>query len=238
MRRSHQVTEPLRPATNVQSRPARGRTRTDEVGARRAPVTPQALEADDPDRTGLPGVALRCSPLRATSARSTPGWIRTSGCCRRGAVLCPLSYGRASCKSLRQELNPHLGRTKGACLPLTLRRREWRRRESNPLFLGASEAPCRQSFVPMLRTWLGCGRVESNHHSRRRRGYSAGSSPHAQRPHMQGGRPASNRRLRGSHPRVLPATPRPPRARTTGLEPAASRLTSERSLSSELRPRS
>ena len=28
-----------------------------------------------------------------------------------------------SCKSLRQESNPHLGRTKGACLPLTLRRR-------------------------------------------------------------------------------------------------------------------
>jgi hypothetical protein len=30
---------------------------------------------------------------------------------------------RAS-KSLRQESNPHLGRTKGACLPLTLRRRK------------------------------------------------------------------------------------------------------------------
>jgi hypothetical protein len=28
-----------------------------------------------------------------------------------------------------------------------------------------------------------CGRVESNHHSLRRRGYSAESSPRAQRPH-------------------------------------------------------
>ena len=25
------------------------------------PLTPQAFEADGPDRTGLPGVALRCS---------------------------------------------------------------------------------------------------------------------------------------------------------------------------------
>jgi hypothetical protein len=35
-------------------------------------------------------------------------------------------------QSLRQDSNPHLGRTKGACLPLTLRRLRWRRRESNP----------------------------------------------------------------------------------------------------------
>jgi hypothetical protein len=34
--RSHQITEPLRPATIVHSRPARIRTRTGEVGARRA----------------------------------------------------------------------------------------------------------------------------------------------------------------------------------------------------------
>jgi hypothetical protein len=80
--------------------------------------------------------------------RSTPGWSRTSGLCRRRTALCPLSYGRVMetvgveptsaslqarcsarlsyipvCRSLRQESNPHLGRTKGACLPLTLRRR-------------------------------------------------------------------------------------------------------------------
>ncbi len=29
---------------------------------------------------------------------------------------------------------------------------EWRRRESNPLLLGASEALCRQSFIPKVRT--------------------------------------------------------------------------------------
>ena len=35
---------------------------------------------------------------------------------------------RAWGRSLRQDSNPHLGRTTGACLPLTLRRRdmEWR----------------------------------------------------------------------------------------------------------------
>ena len=48
----------------------------------------------------------------------------------------------------------------------------------------------------------------------------------------EGGRPGSNRRRRGSQPRVLPSTPQPPRrghheAGTTGLEPATSRLTSE-----------
>ena len=49
----------------------------------------------------------------------------------------------------------------------------------------------------------------------------------ARRPRGRGGRPGSNRRQRGSQPRVLPTTPRPPWTGTTGLEPATSRLTSE-----------
>jgi hypothetical protein len=58
----------------------------------------------------------------------------------------------------------------------------------------------------------------------------------AQRPH-EGGRPDSNRRRRGSQPRVLPSTPRPPwsgddRDRTGGLSPDKRAL-----CSSELRPR-
>lgn len=36
------------------------------------------------------------------------------------SALYPLSYGRV--RSLRQELNLHLGLTKGVCWPLTLRR--------------------------------------------------------------------------------------------------------------------
>ena len=66
------------------------------------------------------------SQLRPRSG--TPGWSRTSGLCRRRTALSPLSYGRTK-RSLRQELNPHLGRTKGACLPLTLRRLERLSRE-------------------------------------------------------------------------------------------------------------
>ena len=59
---------------------------------------------------------------------------------------------RAWGRSLRQDSNPHLGRTTGACLPLTLRRRRqrWRCRESNPILLGASEALSRLSFIPQL----------------------------------------------------------------------------------------
>ena len=52
---------------------------------------------------------------------SPPGWIRTGVFCLRRAALfhCATSVQR----SLRQESNPHLGLTTGACLPLTLRRR-------------------------------------------------------------------------------------------------------------------
>ena len=66
---------------------------------------------------------------------------------------------------------------------------KWRRRESNPLLLVASEALCLQSFIPEQR----CGRVDSNHHSRRRRGYSPLSSPVLSVRETEGGRPGSNR---------------------------------------------
>src|SRR5438874_13037526 len=56
---------------------------------------------------------------------------------------------------------------------------------------------------------------------------------------VEGGRPGSNRRQRGSPPRGASVyTTATTKAGTTGLEPAAARLTSERSCSSELRPRS
>src|SRR5437867_6229421 len=67
----HTIVQPLSPdnraasardALSCWSRPARGRTRTSEVGARRASVYTTGLcRADDPDRTGLPGVAPRFS---------------------------------------------------------------------------------------------------------------------------------------------------------------------------------
>jgi hypothetical protein len=64
-----------------------------------------------PTRSGRPG-----------SNGRPPGW-------RPGALPVELRP-RGMERSLRQELNPHLGRTKGACLPLTLRRRAISRRQS------------------------------------------------------------------------------------------------------------
>jgi hypothetical protein len=59
-----------------------------------------------------------------------------------------LSYGR-----LRMEppagIEPAPRPYKGRVLPLTPRRLEWRRWESNPDLLVASEALCHQSFVPV-----------------------------------------------------------------------------------------
>ncbi len=76
--------------------------------------------------TGLPGVEpgparLELAVLPLTPQASESGRPGSNGPPRSGApVLFRLSYVRA--RSLRQESNPHLGRTKGACLPLTLRR--------------------------------------------------------------------------------------------------------------------
>ena len=94
----------------------------------------------------------------------TPGWNRTSVLCPRKAALASAEL-QAYERSLRQESNPHPVRTKGVCLPLTLRRqmrceahrdpgceaarfREWRRRVSNPLLLGASEAFFQKNLIP------------------------------------------------------------------------------------------
>ena len=108
---------------------------------------------------------------------------------------------------------------------------------------GVEPAPprCKRGALPLeLHPLVGrcasCGRMESNHHSARRRVYSAGSSPLLSVRVELGGRPGSNRRRRGSQPRVLPTTPRPPRSgddrtRTGGLSPDKRAL-----CTSELRP--
>src|SRR6476659_7011113 len=71
--------------------------------------------------------------------------------------------------------------------------------------------------------------MESNHHSARRRGYSAVSSPDAQRPLVEEGRPTGFEPVpRGSRPRMLPLHhSHHEETGTTVLEPAPSRLTSE-----------
>ena len=139
---------------------------------------------------------------------------------------------RAWGRSLRQDSNPHLGRTTGACLPLTLRRRtvKWRCRESNPILLGASEALSRLSFIPeVMRT----GGVEPP--QREALALQAGELADAQRPRERGGRPDSNRR-RGDHdPECFPlhhGHSGDGRARTGNLSPDKRAL-----WPSELRPR-
>jgi hypothetical protein len=206
------------------SRPARTRTWTGEVGARRAP----ALHHGPRERTtrierAPPEWRSGALPAELRPPNSTPGWSRTSGRCRRRAALSPLSYGRR--KSLRQESNPHLGRTKGACLPLTLRRRRWRRRESNPLLLGASEALCHQSFIPKVRT----GGVEPP--QREAAGLQPAELTDAQRPHrgVADRTRTGTARLTTSDARRLHHGHHEEEAGTTGFEPATSRLTSERS---------
>jgi hypothetical protein len=68
--------------------------------------------------------------------------------------------------------------------------------------------------------------MESNHHSARHRVYSAGSSPDAQRPREVADRVRTG--ADGAHnPGCFRYTTATTKAGTTGLEPAASRLTSE-----------
>jgi hypothetical protein len=72
--------------------------------------------------------------------------------------------------------------------------------------------------------------MESNHHSTRHRVYSAGSSPVAQRPRTCTAKVADRVRTGadGAHnPGCFRYTTATTKAGTTGLEPAASRLTSE-----------
>jgi hypothetical protein len=127
---------------------------------------------------------------------------------------------------------------------------QWRRRESNPLLLGANEALCHQSFIPGLRgrRWgnlpvppdpstgpadagQAALRPESNHHSTRRRGYSPLSSPmlSVRTKEVTDRTRTGTARLTTSDARRLHHGHHEHEAGTTGLEPATSRLTSERS---------
>jgi hypothetical protein len=142
--RSHQITEPLRPATIVQQ---------------------QARQDSNPDRRGW---SSPCSRLHHRPTKRTTRIERVSPEWRSGALPSELRPRR----SLRQDSNPHLGRTKGACLPLTLRRRSGdggSRTRSSSL---QARRPSTRASSPGR-----CRRMESNHHSARHRDYSAGSSP-------------------------------------------------------------
>ena len=125
--------------------------------------------------------ALRADPEAGThgSPRPHPRQTRVSG----------LMY-----ESLRQELNPHLGRTKGACLPLTLRRLGVHgdggsRTRNRP---GASGLLCHLSFIPRGLELMRTDGVEPSQReaSRLQRDELTGCSASARR---RGDRPDSNR---------------------------------------------
>src|ERR1041385_6204664 len=93
-RSTSEITESLRPATRVESRPARGRTRTDEVGAHRAASYTTGL-----CESGRPG---------------------SNGPLRGGApVLFLLSYVRV--RYARLESNQHRLPSRGSALSVELR---------------------------------------------------------------------------------------------------------------------
>ena len=82
-----EITEPLRPATMPCSRPTRNRTRTSEVGARRASVTPRVFESGRPESNGPLRVGDPALSLVSYVRLHTPGWIRTSVLRPRKAAL-------------------------------------------------------------------------------------------------------------------------------------------------------
>jgi hypothetical protein len=162
-------------------------------------------------------------PTELRPRSGTPGWSRTSVLCRRRAALSALSYGR------REEppagVEPALRPYKGRVLAVhTTEARRWRRRESNPLLLGASEVLFRLSYIPTVRT----DGVEPSQPGapRLQRGELARCSASARK---WGDRPGSNRRRGAHNPGCFRLHHGHHGAGTTGLEPAASRLTSERS---------
>ena len=78
----------------LHGRPARTRTRTDEVGARRASAYTTGLQKRT-TRIERASPGWRPVPFHLSYVREkTPGWSRTSGLCCRRAALCPLSYRR------------------------------------------------------------------------------------------------------------------------------------------------
>jgi hypothetical protein len=122
---------------------------------------------------------------------------------------------------------------KGRVLAVDTTEARWRRRESNPLLLGASEALCHQSFIPGTDAdgW-------SRTTTARGTAFTARGAHRMLSARLRGDRPGSNRYCEAHNLGCSPLTPGSPRlvrdgtraeAGTTGLEPAASRLTSERS---------
>jgi hypothetical protein len=125
------------PPASAGQRPARdgdaSRLLSDRRGARR-PRSQRAPDATSeiscgvavskPTTSSIPGSAgsaiENSAPARDVLGLTGPPGFEP-GPARLELAVLPLHHGPR--KSLRQESNPHFGRTKGACLPLTPRRR-------------------------------------------------------------------------------------------------------------------
>jgi hypothetical protein len=135
-------------------------------------------------------------PAELRPPSGTPGWSRTSGLCRRRAVLFPLSYGRVKepPAGVEPAPRPYKGRV---------------------LAVDTTEAKARTGGVePPQHEAARLQPVELTDAQRPRGGVTDRTRTGTAEAHNLG---------------CSPLTPRPPRAGTTGLEPATSRLTSERS---------
>jgi hypothetical protein len=111
-------------------------------------------------------------------------------------VLFPLSYVREEPPA---GVEPTPRPYKGRVLAVDTTEAKWRRRESNPLLLGANEVLFHKSFIPKVRT----DGVESRYALSYARLQRAELTS-AQRPHDKG-RPAGfEPEPRGSRPRMLP----------------------------------
>ena len=203
-----------------------------------------------PPRGGSPSPGNRAAPARDVLRKDRSARART----RTSEVGARRATGYTTdLKSLRQELNPHLGRkfgrlhrhsrhslsvgiasdAEGACLPLTLRRREVET-------AGVEPAPprCKRGALPPeLHPQVRTGGVEPP--QREAAGLQPVELSRAQRPREPwGGRPDLNRYCGIHGPGCWPLHHgHHEAAGTTGLEPAASRLTSECSSQLSYAPR-
>jgi hypothetical protein len=141
----------------------------------------------------------------------------------QGGALFPLSYGRSLKPPAGVEPAPRPYKGRVLAVDTTEARVETVGVEPTTSSLQARCSATRASSPSK------CGRMESNHHSARHPVYSRESSPMLSVREI-GAADRTRTDTCGAHNPGCCVTPRPPRnTGTTGLEPASSRLTSERS---------
>ena len=126
------ITEPLRPATIVVVRagppgvePGPARLELAVLPLHHRPDEKRTARVERASPEWGPGAL----PAELRPRGGTPGWTRTSGLCRRGTALCPLSYGRV--KEPPAGIEPAPRPYKGRVLAVDTTEAKWRRSESN-----------------------------------------------------------------------------------------------------------